>query len=72
MDLLLRRLIRSAARRGMSGEHWAWFVIAGAALVLRRARRRQDPLVYSSRVAPGDRLLVSVQSPKTGPSDSSD
>lgn len=67
MDLLLRRLMRSAARRGMRGEHWAWFVIALAAFVLRRARRRDDPLVLSRRLAPGDRLLLSVRSPNSEP-----
>jgi|HubBroStandDraft_1064217.scaffolds.fasta_scaffold1341681_2 hypothetical protein len=64
MDYLLRRLLRAALRRGRQGEHWAWFVLAAGAYVLQRARRRQDPLVYSSRINPGDRLLVSIRSPK--------
>jgi len=72
MDQLLRRIMRVAARRGMRGEHWAWFVIAGAAFVLRRARRRDDPVVFSRRVEPGDQLLVTVQSPKIGRFDTLD
>jgi hypothetical protein len=72
MDQLLRRIMRTAARRGIRGEHWAWFVIAGAAFVLRRARRREDPVVFSRRVAPGDQLLVTVQSPRIGPLDALD
>jgi hypothetical protein len=70
MDLLLRRIMRTAARRGMRGEHWAWFVIAAAAFALRRARRREDPLVYSQTVVPGDRLLLSVRSSEGEPLDS--
>jgi hypothetical protein len=54
----------------MRGEHWAWFVIAAAAFALRRARRRDDPLVYSQKMAPGDRLLLSVRSPKSEALDS--
>ena len=70
MDYLLRRLLRIATKRGMRGEHWAWFVLAGAAFLLRRARRQEDPLVFSKRMVPGDRLLVSIRSPKNPPVDS--
>jgi hypothetical protein len=65
VDYLLRRLVRAGTRRGMRGEHWAWFAIAAGAFVLQRARRREDPLVYSQRVNAGDRLLVSIRSPKS-------
>ncbi|MGH9046330.1 MAG: hypothetical protein ACRDVW_03345 [Acidimicrobiales bacterium] len=69
MDYLLRRLVKVATRRGMSGEHWAWFALAAGADVLRRARRREEPVVYSRRVSAGDRLLVTVRSPKSEPLD---
>ncbi len=69
MDYLLRRLVKVATRRGMRGEHWAWFALAAGAYVLQRARRRQEPVVYSRNVKPGDRLLVTVRSPKGGPLD---
>ena len=36
MDVLIRRLIRSAFQRGMADRNWAWFVIAGCVYVLRR------------------------------------
>jgi hypothetical protein len=65
VDYLLRRLVRVAARRGMRGEHWAWFALAAGAFVLRRARRREDPIVYSRRVGAGERLLVSIRSPRS-------
>ncbi len=61
MDYLLRRLFRTAARRGLGGEHWAWFLIAGAAYLLRRARSKDQRLVTSSRLVPGDRLLITVR-----------
>ena len=69
MDYLLRRLVKVAARKGMRGEHWAWFALAAGAYVLQRARRREDPVVYSRRVAAGDSLLVSIRSPKSQPLD---
>ena len=69
MDYLLRRLVKTATRRGMRGEHWAWFALAAGAYLLQRTRRREDPLVYSRRVSPGDRLLVTIRSPKGQPLD---
>ncbi len=69
MDYLLRRLVKVATRRGMRGEHWAWFALAAGAYVLQRARRQKEPVVYTRRVKPGDRLLVTVRSPKGEPLD---
>ena len=69
MDYLLRRLVKVAARKGMKGEHWAWFALAAGAYVLQRARRREDPVVYSRRVEAGDSLIVSIRSPKSQPLD---
>jgi hypothetical protein len=71
MDYLLRRLIKLATRKGMRGEHWAWFALAAGAFVLQRARRREDPVVYSRRVEAGDRLLISIRPPKGQPLDDS-
>lgn len=63
MDALLRRLARTGFRRGLSGEHWAWFVLAGSAFLLRRARRRDD-LVTSVELHPGERYLLTLHDPK--------
>jgi hypothetical protein len=71
VDYLLRRLVKTATRRGMRGEHWAWFALAAGAYVLQRARRREPPVVYSRTVGPGDRLLVSIRSPREAPLDES-
>jgi len=63
VDRLLRLLSRTGLRRGMAGEHWAWFVLAGAAVVLRRARRPGDDLVLSRRLEPGERYMVTLMAP---------
>ena len=65
MDYLLRRVMKAATRRGMRGEHWAWFALAAGAFVLQRARRREDPVVYSRRVSAGESLLISIRDPKS-------
>lgn len=69
MDYLLRRLVKAATRRGMSGEHWAWFALAAGAYLLQRTRRREPPVVFSRKVKPGERLLVSIRSPREAPLD---
>jgi hypothetical protein len=69
MDYLLRRLMRAATRRGMRGEHWAWFALAAGAYVLQRARRKEPPVVFSQRVKAGDRLLVTLRSPGEAPAE---
>lgn len=63
-DAFLRRATRTGLRRGLGGEHWAWLVVAGAAYVLRRARR-PDERVEQIDLQPGDRYLVTLQ-PGTG------
>lgn len=69
MDYLLRRLVKVATRRGMKGEHWAWFALAAGAFVLRRARRAEDPVVFSRRISAGDSLVVSLRPPRSQPAD---
>jgi len=62
MDYLLRRLGRTALRRGISGEHWAWLAIGIGAFVLRRARRPDDDVV-SIPIRSGERFVVSLSDP---------
>ena len=69
MDALLRRLLRAAVRRGLAGD-WTWLVIAGCAFVLRRALRPKDDIVSSLRIAPGERILISVRDAHDPPFDS--
>jgi hypothetical protein len=58
-----RRLLRSAGRRALGGEYWAWIVVAGAGLVLRRARAKSDPVISTRRLRPGDSFLVTLRDP---------
>ena len=59
IDALLRRVARTGFRRGLGGGHWAWFLIAGSAYALQRARR-PDGRTEQLRLRPGDRYLVTV------------
>jgi hypothetical protein len=61
MDALLRRVIRTGFRRGMSGSQ-GWLVLAISALGLRALRRLANPapeLVYRTEVRNGDRFQIS-------------
>jgi len=62
VDILLRKLIRSASRRGFAGQR-GWLLVAGAAFVLRRARRADEPVALSMPLKIGDRLLVTLSDP---------
>ncbi len=64
MDALLRRLMRTGFRRGMSGERasQAWLVLAISALgirTLRRLARTEPEVVYRTEVRSGDRFEIS-------------
>jgi len=62
VDTLLRRLARTAIRRGMAGD-WAWLAIAASTFVLRRALSADRGSVVSSlKVSPGERVLITVRS----------
>ena len=60
MDVLLRRLLRAAVRRGLAGD-WTWLAIAGCAFALRRSLRDRGGVVSSLRISPGEQLLISVR-----------
>jgi hypothetical protein len=59
VDALLRRLVRAAVRRGLAGD-WTWLAIAAGAFVLRRALRDRDDLVTSLKLVPGEQILITV------------
>jgi hypothetical protein len=61
MDALLRRLLRSALRRGMADRNWAWFVIAASAFVLRRTLADKGGVVTSLTLNPGEQVLITVR-----------
>jgi hypothetical protein len=59
--VLIGWLYRSALKRGATGGHWAWYVVALGALVLRRdqARRSQAPL--TAPLKPGETLVITAR-----------
>ena len=68
MDALLRRLMRTGFRRGMSGSRssQAWLVLALTALgfrALRRMSRSEPEVVYRTEVRTGDRIEISSHRP---------
>jgi hypothetical protein len=65
MDVFVRRLIRSAFRRGMADRNWAWLVIAGCIYVLRRTLGNKGAVVSSLRIKPGQQVLISVRDRNT-------
>lgn len=67
IDALLRRLTRTGFRRGMGGDHWAWFVVAGAAYLLRRARQPDEPVARLdlADLEPGQHYEVRLVGPRT-------
>ena len=64
MDALLRRLVRTGFRRGMSSSgSQAWLVLGISALGLRALRRLASPepeVVYRTEVNSGDRFEISA------------
>jgi hypothetical protein len=58
-----RRLFRSAGRRALSGEYWAWIVVAVTGLVLRRVRAKSEPVISTRQLRPGDSYLVTLRDP---------
>ncbi|MGH9088883.1 MAG: hypothetical protein ACRDYZ_12375 [Acidimicrobiales bacterium] len=62
MDGLLKRLSRTAFRRGLAGEHWAWLVLAGATYLIRRARRSEGAATTLA-LEPEQRYLVRLVTP---------
>lgn len=69
MGTLLRYLQVRAFGRGMRGYNTAWFVVGAALWMLLRARRNED-VVYRTKLLPGERLVISGG--PSGPTSSSD
>jgi hypothetical protein len=49
----------------MADQNWAWFVIAGCALILRRGLSDKGAVVSSLKIAPGEQVLISVRDRRT-------
>lgn len=62
MTKLLRYLLRKAFRQGVLGGESTWLVVGGGALALQLALRvlqRRPEVVFSEKLRPGERLVVS-------------
>ena len=62
MDRLLSSAITRAMRRGFGGEP-VWLAAGVALWLVRRARRRPDAVVWSGRISPGDRVVITTRGP---------
>jgi len=59
VDWLLGRLVSLARRRGRAGEP-LWLAVAGAAWLVRRARSDRGTVLWSGRLAAGERLVLDM------------
>jgi hypothetical protein len=63
VDRILRSLVSRATQRGLRGEP-VWLAVAAAAWLVRRARARGAPVVWSGRLVPGDRIQITAIDPR--------
>ncbi|MGA2036816.1 MAG: hypothetical protein ABSH04_04440 [Acidimicrobiales bacterium] len=72
MDRLLGTVVSRALRRGLRGEP-LWLAVGVGAWLWRRGRHRAPQTIWSGRVEPGARLLISTLDPevksKTAPAE---
>jgi len=64
---LLDYLVRKGLRRGLVGGETLWLVLGGAALALRlaaRVLRKKEEVVFSEKLALGERILISHLAPR--------
>jgi hypothetical protein len=65
VDIILRKILRTGLRHGMADQNWAWLVIAGCALILRRSLRGNGAVVSWLEIAPGEQVMISVRDRST-------
>jgi hypothetical protein len=62
VDRLLAQVVSRALRRGMRSDPM-WLVVGVAGWLVLRARSRPDPLYWSGRIEPGERIEISTFDP---------
>lgn len=67
MTALINWLYRTGLKKGSSGGHWSWFVVALGAHILRRDKERQRGSVVSMPISPGENVLVTLRDPSHVP-----
>jgi hypothetical protein len=65
IDRLLKTLTSRSLRRGLAGEP-LWLALALAAWLVQRSRNRGPSVVWSGRLQPGERLVLSSFVPGEG------
>jgi hypothetical protein len=65
VDIVLRKILRTALRHGVADQHWAWLVMGGCAFILRRSLRGNGAVVSSLHIAPGEQVMISVRDRST-------
>jgi hypothetical protein len=60
MGAVIGWIYRNSLKRGARGGSWAWYVVALAAVILRRDRERRGASVINVPIKPGDRFEVSM------------
>lgn len=66
IDRLLERLGGRWLRRGLAGDPLL-LALGVSAWLVRRARQRRTPVVWSGRLSAGERLVISAWAPGDGP-----
>ena len=61
MGALIAWIYRTGLKRGSKGGHWSWYIVALAALILRRDRERRSSPVVNFPLKPGDKVLVTMR-----------
>ena len=57
-------LYRNGLRRGTTGGHWPWLVVALAARLLRSENLSEGRAAISMEVKAGERLIVTARKPE--------
>ncbi len=64
MDTFLAAVVTRAMRRGMKGEP-LWLAVGVGAWLIRRSRKKGEEKVWSGRLEPGQRLVITSTDPST-------
>lgn len=67
MTALVNWLYRTGLKKGSTGGHWSWLVVALGAHILRADKERQRGSVVSMPISPGERVLVTLRDPSDAP-----
>ncbi len=61
MGAIIGWLYRTGLKRGTTGGHWAWLILALGAFILRRDRERRETPAVRMDIKPGERMMVTMR-----------